>query len=363
MLLAIATTAISGCGFQVDLRTEVEFLIGGSADRVIFAKSFDSGYANVEQGFQVYNARFSVLNPATGTITQPDELAETNRASLSDGRWLALANYEYNVLSVVDIESGETTDVLPSGLSSGFQPIALYAGRLLAAAHYGGQIQLVLRDLNTGQQSEWLEDLVSKNGAAALGGDILALRVYPALAPSNPPSLDLSVATQIDYVNLATQARTTIATIADDHSGEWLAVGGRRIVWTEPGAAGLDVRVFDTANSQTNTLAVLATTDAGPLDRLDAVGAAGVVLTHSVRFGSTNPNGKTTVTGHRTLELVNFEGQSYFLTEFDVTSDDFIYESVHAAVIEQRVYYFNPRAGKWFSYDVDSDVTQEISPF
>lgn len=344
-------------------------VLGGSTTRLIFARPVfvDTG----SRGFlvpAVIRYELSAVETPSGDLIPLPELPVSHLVTVTDGTWLATRSDEDDLVRAINLDSGALIDVLTDQREHGLNPIALDRGRVLLAGPHGGQQLLVLKDLTTGEQSLFLENLLEGNCSnapfcsldAALHNDILALRVHAPPAPSDLNSLNPPIATNIDYVNLINQSRTTIATFNGE--GSLVAIGGVRIVWTETNDNVTIVHAYDTESGQVGEIVQLKqkTDPTSDYAIVISVGESGVVVRRSsVRadFEPTAqlPNGLR----HYWLELVDYSGAVHGVYEFD----DLLPYYTKAAAIGNSVVYRAGESGQWFVYDAATGETRAIAPF
>ncbi|MFO0837370.1 MAG: hypothetical protein U1D55_02495 [Phycisphaerae bacterium] len=344
-----------------------ETLIGGSTSRLVFSQTQIPDLSNVSVDPSAYSANLSSLDPNTGVATGASSGAVLAAGpAVSDGTWIATADYEKDTLRIVNLDTGATSQILAGLVTHGLQPIALDAGRVLVTIPRGGQTVLVIHNLNTGAEAIRVENLINQYGGVALRGDILAMRVFPSIDASAPPALDALFSSNVDYVDLSSGVRKTIATVTGDAQDGFVGIGDGRIVWTESGDAATTVRVFDTHSGQTSTLAQLpnSSTPSSEYASIVGVDAAGVLVSRSTTPDAPSSTADlATTTSHQALELIDFDGQTRVLDEYDTSLSDPSYYSSPPAMVGNFAVYRNAKSGEWFVFDASTQSTRAIKPY
>lgn len=343
-------------------------VVGGSPARVVFSR-FNYGDAVST----LNSVAFGMPDLAGVDLTQGGvttvlpTLADVSERLLTDGVWVAAADYTDRRIRTLNLDTGAAADLFQDQLPTDWSLLALNAGRLLVSMARGGQTLLVLQDLSTGQQTLRLENLLSTGYSAALDGNVLALVDFPPLDPHTPLTISAALAAQVEYVDLATGERTLLATLSGDARVDFLAVTGARVIWSETSDGVSRVRVRDTTGGDTTTL-IDWPAGGGETEfesvAVRAAGPAGIVIDRSSLSGAVvSLADAANVTSHELLQLVDFAGNIFTLDEYDQGLHEAAYYSTAPAVVGQSVIYRNAKTGQWNAYDSNTGSISEIAPF
>ncbi len=339
-------------------------IVGADGNRLLFVEqrgfdelvAFSQGVPPATRDLVAVNLETLVSEVVSADITA---LAED---IVANGDWVAWVDRVNQMVAVRDLNSGEESSYFEELVRSG-DGLAVWRidGDRLIVHHGvanpvppdGPQYEFIVLDLDTGGETH-----VSGSwsyATFAIEGDYVALMTD---APTNVAPLGLELTTNIDLVNLATGDRQTIAPdlrVTGDGYAAGLFIVDGQVVWQEfkPGGFQTQVSSYDIA---TGTSAIRAD-DLKPSDGerwLRDVSGDRMLLER--RLG--HPLVGETVA----LELRTFDGGAVTIVEFPNTAKKSPSFATQPRLIEGLAVWTDPHSGEFVIYEPATGATRRFAP-